>query len=62
MTQNHVHKEIKSSLNSKNACYLSGQKILSSHLSINVKTNKIYKTVILLLFCMGVKLCLSLAL
>jgi hypothetical protein len=45
--QNCMHKEIKSSLNSGNACYCSVQSLLSSHLlSRNLKV-KIYKTVIL---------------
>jgi hypothetical protein len=45
--QNDIHDEIKSRLNSGNACYYSGQNLLSSHLiSKNLKI-KIYKTVIL---------------
>jgi hypothetical protein len=45
--QNCIHEEIKSRLNSGNACYHSVQSILSSHLlSRNVKV-KIYKTTIL---------------
>jgi hypothetical protein len=45
--QNDVHDEIKSRLNSGNACYYSVQNLLSSHLiSKNLKF-KIYKTVIL---------------
>jgi hypothetical protein len=45
--QNDIHDEIKSRLNSGNACYYSVQNILSSHLiSKNLKI-KIYKTVIL---------------
>jgi hypothetical protein len=45
--QNEIHDEIKSRLNSGNACYYSVQNLLSSHLlSKNLKT-KIYKTVIL---------------
>jgi hypothetical protein len=45
--QNCLHKEIKSKLNSGNACYRSDQSFLSSHLlSRNVKV-KIYKTIIL---------------
>jgi hypothetical protein len=47
MNQNDIHDEIKSRLNSGNACYYSVQNILSSHLiSRNLKI-KIYKTVIL---------------
>jgi hypothetical protein len=45
--QNHMHKEIKSRLNSGNGCYHSVQSLLSSHLlSRNLKVT-IYKTVIL---------------
>jgi hypothetical protein len=45
--QNCIHEEIKSRLNSGNACYHSVLSLLSSHLlSRNVKV-KIYKTVIL---------------
>jgi hypothetical protein len=45
--QNDIHEEIKSRLNSGNACYYSVQNLLSSHLiSKNLKI-KIYKTVIL---------------
>jgi hypothetical protein len=53
--QNCIHKEIRSRLNSGNACYHAVQNILSSRLlSRNVK-NKIYN----LWFCMGVKRGLS---
>jgi hypothetical protein len=45
--QNDIHDEIKSGLNSGNACYYSVQNLLSSHLlSRNLKI-KIYKIVIL---------------
>jgi hypothetical protein len=45
--QNDIHDEIKSRLNSGNACYFSVQNLLSSHLiSKNLKI-KIYETVIL---------------
>jgi hypothetical protein len=45
--QNDIHEEIKSRLNSGNACYCSVQNILSSHfISKNLKI-KMYKTVIL---------------
>jgi hypothetical protein len=45
--QNDIHEEIKSRLNSRNACYYSVQNLLSSRLiSKNLKI-KIYKTVIL---------------
>jgi hypothetical protein len=54
--QNHMHEEIKSRLNSGNACYHSVQSLLSSRsLSKNLKV-KIYKTIILPVFCMGAKL------
>jgi hypothetical protein len=44
--QNSIHEEIKSRLNSGNACYHSVQSLLSSRLlSMNVKV-KIYKTII----------------
>jgi hypothetical protein len=44
--QNCIHEEIKSRLNSGNACYHSVQSLLSSHLlSRNLKV-KIYKTII----------------
>jgi hypothetical protein len=45
--QNDIHDEIKSKLNSWNACYYSVQNLFSSHvISKNLKI-KIYKTVIL---------------
>jgi hypothetical protein len=54
--QNSVQEEIKSRLKSGNACYHSVQNRLSSSLlSKNIKIN-IYRTIILLVFCMGVKL------
>jgi hypothetical protein len=47
MGQNCIHEEIRSRLNSGNACYHAVQNLLSSHLlSRNVEI-KIYKTVIL---------------
>jgi hypothetical protein len=47
LNQNDIHDEIKSRLNSGNACYHSAQSLLSSRLiSKNLKI-KIYKTVIL---------------
>jgi hypothetical protein len=56
--QNRVNEEIKSRLNSANTCYHSDQGLLQSRLlSRNVKV-KIYKTIILPLFCMGEKLVL----
>jgi hypothetical protein len=57
--QNCVHEEIKSRLSSVNVCYQAIQKFLYFRLPYkNVKT-KIYKTIVYLLFCMGVKLGLS---
>jgi hypothetical protein len=53
--QHGMHAEIKSRLNSGNACCRSVQCVSSCLLSRNVKV-KIYKTIILPLFCMGVKL------
>ena len=54
--KNSIHEEIKSRLKSGHACYHSVQNILSSSLlSKNLKI-KIYRNLILLLFCMGVKL------
>ena len=54
--QNSMAEEIKSRLKSGNACYHSVQNILSSRLlSKNLKI-KIYRTVILPMFCIGVKL------
>jgi hypothetical protein len=56
---NSIQEKIKSRLKSRNACYHSVQDLVSySLLSKNTKI-KIYRTVILLLFCMGVKLGLS---
>jgi hypothetical protein len=57
--QNCMQEEIKSRQNSWNDCYYSVQSLLCSRLlSRNVKV-KIYKTIILQLFCMDVKLSLS---
>jgi hypothetical protein len=57
--RNSIQEEIKSRLKSGNACYHSVQDLVSySLLSKNTKI-KIYRTVIVLLFCMGVKLGLS---
>jgi hypothetical protein len=55
-----LHDEIKSRLNSGNACYYAAQNLSSFRLiSKNLKI-KIHKTVILPLCCMGAKLGLSL--
>jgi len=54
--QNHIQEEIKSRLKSGNACYHSVQNALSfSLLFKNIKI-KIYRTIILPVVCMGVKL------
>ena len=54
--KNSIQEEIKSRLKLGNACYYSVQNVLSSSLlSKNLKI-KIYRTIIFLLFCMGVKL------
>jgi hypothetical protein len=45
--QNDIHDEIKSRLNSGNACYYSVQNLLSSRLISKTQKIKIYKTVIL---------------
>jgi hypothetical protein len=55
--QNYIQKEIKGILNSGNACYHSVQNMSSLLVSKNFDI-KIYK-IILLLFCMDVKLGLS---
>ena len=54
--QKYIQEEINSRLKSGNACYHSVQNILFSNLlSKNLKI-KIHRTIIRLLFCMGVKL------
>ena len=54
--QNSIQEEINSTLKSRNACYHSVQNILSySLVPKDIKVN-IYRTVILPVFCMGVKL------
>jgi len=54
--QNSIAEEIKSRLRSGNACYYSVQNLFSSRLlSKNLKM-KVYRNIICLLFCMGVKL------
>jgi len=54
--QNYIQDQIKSRLNSGNACYHSVQYPLSSRLLSKIVSIKIYKSIIYLLFCMGVKL------
>jgi hypothetical protein len=51
--QNDIHDEIKSRLNSGNACYYSVQNLLSSHLITKNPKIKMYKTVILLVLLYG---------
>jgi hypothetical protein len=53
--KNDIHDEIKSKLNSGNACYHSVQNILSSHLISKKLKIKIYKTVILSFVLYGCK-------
>jgi hypothetical protein len=57
--QNCMHEEIKSRLNLENACYHSVQRLSSSCLLSRNVSVKIYKTITLPVFCMGVKLGLS---
>jgi hypothetical protein len=57
--QNDIHKEIKSRLNSGNACYHSAQSLLSSRLLSKNEKIKTYKTIILPVVLYGVKLCVS---
>jgi hypothetical protein len=54
--QNDIRNEIKSRLNSGNACYYSVQNLLSSHLISKNLNIKLYKTVILPVVLMGAKL------
>ena len=55
-SKNSIQEEIKSRLKVGNACYYSGQNLLSSSLLPKKLKIKIYRTIILRLFCMGVKL------
>jgi hypothetical protein len=57
--QNCIHNEIKSELNSGNACNNLVQKLLSFHLLSKTSKTKIYKTIILTFAFMAVKLGLS---
>ena len=54
--QNSIPEEIKSRLRSGNACYHSVQNFLSSRLLSRKLKIKIYRTIILPVVCMGVKL------
>jgi hypothetical protein len=56
---NSIQEEIKSRLKSRNACYHSVQDLVSYSLLSKDTNIKIYRTVIVLLFCMGVELGLS---
>jgi hypothetical protein len=53
---NFIQEEIKRRLNSNNACYHSVQNLLCSHLQSRRLRIRIYKTIILPVVCMGVKL------
>ena len=53
--QNSIQEEIKSGLKSRNACYHSVENLLSSSLLSRDLKIKIYRTIICLLLCMGVK-------
>jgi hypothetical protein len=54
--QNSIQEKIKSRLKSGNACYHSVHNLLSSTLLSKNTKSKIYRTIILPEFCMGVKL------
>jgi hypothetical protein len=54
--QNSIQEEIKSRLKSGNACYHSVQNLLSSSLLSKNLRIRIYRIIIFVLFCMGVKL------
>jgi hypothetical protein len=54
--QNSIQEDIKSRLKSGNACYHSVQNLLSYRLLSKNLRSKIYRTIVYLLFCMGVKL------
>jgi hypothetical protein len=54
--QNSIQEEIKSRLKSRNVCYHSVQNLLSSSLPYKIIKVKIYRIIILLIVCMGVKL------
>jgi hypothetical protein len=54
--QNSLQGEIKSRLKSGNACYNSVQNLLSSSLLSKILKITMYKTIILSVVCMGVKL------
>jgi UDP-galactopyranose mutase len=56
INQNTIQEEIKSRLNLRNACYYSLQNILSSRLLSRYLKIKIYRTIILTVIWIGVKL------
>jgi len=56
INQNSIAEEIKIRLASRIACYHSVQNLLSSRLLPKNSKIKIYRTIILPVFCMGVKL------
>jgi hypothetical protein len=53
--QNYIHEEIRSRLNSGNACYHAVQNLLSSRLLFRSVKIKIYKTIILPVILYGCK-------
>jgi len=55
-SQNSIPEEIKSRLRSETACYHSVRNLLFSGFLSKILKIKIYRTIILPLFCMGVKL------
>ena len=59
MDRNYIEEEIKSRLKSRNACYRSVQDLVFYSLLYKNTNIKIYRIVIVLLFCVGVKLGLS---
>jgi hypothetical protein len=54
--QNSMQEEVKSRLKSGNACYFSEQNLLPFRLLSKTLKIRIYRTIILPVFCMGVKL------
>ena len=54
--KNYIQEEIKSRLKLGNACYYSVQNLLSSSLLSKKLKIKMYRTIILPVFCMGVEL------
>jgi hypothetical protein len=54
--KNSIQEEIKSNLKSGNACYHSVENLLSTSLLSKTLKIKIYRTTLLSVFCMGVRL------